>query len=456
MDESLKPKIIATVTIIVVAIALLIVVSINPVNTVGDHNKGVIIDFNEYDTVWTPEELSNVNAEEALRIACEKNSYSLTFNNDGSVAEINGCYSIDDCKWELWKIDKGSAEWKILSAPYDYKIDNYAAVCWAYRNIGEDPTIAVDLRGVSIYEHGIVNKAVTLSAAFTEDLCAVNGENKIVGTDMFSNYPRSIVSKQNSGDISIVGDFTTVNFESIVKLNPDVVFCDATRSNHVQTYDKLISAGYSAYLLDCNDDINSITDNIFVIGQVTGCSKETKELFAKYNEAVNTISKIIGPAENSKQTKIAFTLSADKMPWVAGKNTYVNNISLLTHGDNVFTDVKSWAQINPEELLAKNPSIIIIFSDTYKNTDEDYNNMLNSLSLEWKNTDAYKSGRIYLFTESATDMSQRPCSRFIQLYEITARIINPDVMSDITVNRHIGDDYRNFLSYTKNIIEEGE
>ena len=78
--------------------------------------------------------------------------------------------------------------------------------------------------------------------------------------------------------------------------------------------------------------------------------------------------------------------------------------------------------------------------------------MLSSLSDEWKNTDAYSNGKIYLFTEGLGEMAQRSGPRIAQLTEIVARIINPAAFDDgITVPFAIGNDYQNYLTYTKNL-----
>ena len=98
-----------------------------------------------------------------------------------------------------------------------------------------------------------------------------------------------------------------------------------------------------------------------------------------------------------------------------------------------------------------NPSCIIIL-DYGEFTPEEYDLMMSSLSDEWKHTDAYTSGNIYLFTGGLGEMAQRSGPRIAQLMEITARAINPDAFTDGIVLPHaIGDDYQKYLTYTKNL-----
>jgi iron complex transport system substrate-binding protein len=75
--------------------------------------------------------------------------------------------------------------------------------------------------------------------------------------------------------------------------------------------------------------------------------------------------------------------------------------------------------------------------------------MLRSLSAEWRSTDAYKNGNIYMVTGAAGAMSETPSPRFIQLMEITARMLHPDVFTEFEMPKYVGDDYMDFLTFTK-------
>ena len=102
-------------------------------------------------------------------------------------------------------------------------------------------------------------------------------------------------------------------------------------------------------------------------------------------------------------------------------------------------------------IMDMNPECIIIF-DYGQYKVEDYDLMLSSLSDEWKNTDAYNDGKIYLFTEGLGEMAQRSGPRIAQLTELMARIVNPAAFTDgIMIPMAIGDNYQNYLTYTENL-----
>jgi iron complex transport system substrate-binding protein len=121
------------------------------------------------------------------------------------------------------------------------------------------------------------------------------------------------------------------------------------------------------------------------------------------------------------------------------------------NGNNIFSSLSGWVQINSEQVMTANPSVIIILTTNYSATQQEYDSIMNSLPAEWKATDAYKSREIYLVCETAGDMSLIPGPRFIQLMELTARILHPDVFDDIPIPKYIGNNYEDFLTFTKDL-----
>ncbi len=148
-------------------------------------------------------------------------------------------------------------------------------------------------------------------------------------------------------------------------------------------------------------------------------------------------------------------LSSYPSPYVAGSGTYLDDIVSSINGTNVFSYLNGWPQIVSEYIKKNNPECIIVL-DEGRYTPEQYELMLSTLSAQWKATDAYKNGNIYLLCDGVSDMAQRYGPRTIQLVELLARIINPDSFSDgIVVNKAIGNDYTDYLNITKDLGYNG-
>ena len=157
--------------------------------------------------------------------------------------------------------------------------------------------------------------------------------------------------------------------------------------------------------------------------------------------------------------KTLVTLSSDPSPFIAGTGTYVNDMLYKMNGSNAINDPvwpsktpkTGWRNVTPSIIMDTNPSCIIIF-DYGKYPVGSYDEMLNALSDEWKNTDAYTNGKIYLFADGLGEMAQRSGPRIAQLTELVARIVNPDAFTDgVVIPNAIGDDYQDYLKYTSHL-----
>ncbi len=447
-------KIIASAILLLAAAFLTVALSSDSQVTVLS-SEGIIIDYDEYNTEWAPVDLKkHSTARDAVAEACSSSGHTISFDADGTISEIDGIYSNGTFDWKIWIIDKGSTEWTGLSTPYDQTIAGTTAISVAYRASGELPTIAVDMLGSSVYGFEQKSRTITLAPALTEMMASVGGITTLVGTDKFSNYPSTVVKRQNSGDIAIVGDYTNPSYEAIVKVKPDIVFCDGSQYNHTQLSQRLKEVDICTIVLYESESIEMIRDNIFLMGTAMGYDIAVKEILSELDYAVKEIeSKLDSPYATDADTMIS--LSGDMSPWVSGRYTYAHDALIASGGSNVFAEMNGWSHINSEQIVKRNPSVIIILTSEYKATQSEYDALIASLSDEWKGTDAYKDGEIYILTEEAGDMAQRPGPRYAQLTELTSRILNPGVFDDFKMPKYIGDNYRDYLTYTKNLGFEG-
>ena len=95
----------------------------------------------------------------------------------------------------------------------------------------------------------------------------------------------------------------------------------------------------------------------------------------------------------------------------------------------------------------ENPDKIIIVTSEYSATQEEYDYLYNNLPAQWKNTDAWRSGEVYVICESAADMAQRFGPRTAQMAELVAMILHPEAF-DTEVPKFIGDGYEQYLNYS--------
>ena len=459
----LKTKTILTILLVVIAGLGVIVCNNLGVNATAYQSQGIVIDYGDYKTVWTDVDYDDpvngtTNPLEMLDIACTQHQIAKTLDGEGKLfsVEYYDYLSRETISnntthtWGLWTVDyKGNAT---KSESYEIRASDYNVVIWAYTaNDGGKPTIAVDSTNTSIYGYHQANRVVTLSPVATEIVSCVSGTSTIVGTDSFSDYPSSISASRASGNIATVGTYLSPSYESILDTNPDLVICDGSAGSHISMATKIRSSDINAVVLYDPSDVQSIYDNIFIVSAAMSYSTAAT-LISEMKDAINQIDTLIS---GSDKTTCVMALGVTSSPYVAGGDTYANNILTACNGQNVFGDMPGWPLITSEFIPINNPSLAFFLDAQYSVAE--YDEMVANLSTTpWKDTDAFSNGKIYLFTEDMSSMAQRAGPRFVQLYEITARILNPDCFSDeaqdkLNATHAIGSDYKTYLKYTLGI-----
>jgi len=426
-------------------------------NATQYQSEGIAIDYGNYRTVWT--DISFTESDdpvELLKIACQTNYSKDPVFTDGVLTAIEsdtGTIANDsEHTWDLWYVEKGKHDF-VKSSDYNIKASDYTLLSWAYTQTGNTPTVGVDATGTSIYGYAQPHSVITLSPVCTELVGAMDAANMIVGTDRDSDYPSIVQKGKDEHTIAEVGTYTTPSYESIMHSAPDLVLCDASAYAQVNMAETLRNSNVNAVVIYDGTDLKTVLDNIFIVGTAMRYELRANYVSTQIDIALSTI---FGNVSGHTGFKTLVTLSSDPSPFIAGTDTYINDILTKINGSNAVTDPKwpsrspvGWPNVTPEVIEKINPDCILIL-DYGKYTASDYDLMISSLSDEWKHTSAYTNGNIYLFTESFGELAQRSGPRIAQLTEIIGRAVNPDAFTDgITLPHVIGNDYQDYLKYTK-------
>lgn len=452
-----KIKLIISVVLVISGAALALSFTKDTSNAGSD---SFTIDFGDYN-ISNVKAAAGSNASEALLSACTELGYPIEHNPDGSIKRINGLPADgDDRKWNLYTQVKEGNNWKwsrYTGDPTALKISSEKSISWGLCSDNSTPAPAFDAVGNSFYGLKEAKTIVCLAPSVTETICELGYENRIIGTDRYSNYPESIQLKREKGIIAETGSYTSPSFEVIVKLNPDLVIGIASQNNHIKIAEKLNAVGITALITSDGEDLQTVYDNTYLCGVALGDKAKAVEVTNKLQTGVETIHSIISPT--TERPTIMVALSTDKSPWVAGINTYVSDIYGKSGAVNSFDKkvnpslvetVNGWKQITSESIVQSNPSIIIVI--TAGINEGNYPIMLDELSEEWKSTDAYKNGKIYVVQDSAGDMISRPSTRLAQLTEFIGRLVHPDAFTEvIEIPKIVGNEYTDYLTYSKTL-----
>jgi len=455
-SKAMRRKVIITVALLVAG--ALVTVAMNGVgsNATQYRSEGILVDFGDYLTLWTDANLSEeddpVQLLDTVKAkATDGFEYTMSDGKLTSVTYSGNTYDNSDASsWDLWYVSDGEFDAQ-RAASYDISVSDYTVVIWAYTTSDGEPMPAVDATATSIYGYAEPKRIVSLSPVCTETLNSVGGIQKVVGTDSYSNYPEYIEQGHKDGKVAIVGTYTDPSYEAIMNVSPDLVLCDASTYNDVQIAGILRSSNVNSVVLYNGEDLDTVIKNIFIVGNSVSYGLGAQAYIQKYVYAIAQIQATL--SQTGMRTMIA--LSNDPSPWVSGSHTYANDVLDQLQAVNVFAKTPGWFNTTAEKVLDSNPECIIIIDSSRYHKDE-YDSMLKILSHEWKSTDAYKNGKIYLLCDSLGDLGSRAGPRTVQLMEIVSMIVDPSSHTEKPLPLAVGDDYLDYLDITKNMGDRDE
>ena len=424
-----------------------------------DEVEGVVIDFGYWDTVWTEMVFTEgMDGYDALEVACHMNDFSVGYADDErrEVFAVNGQMNLVGMVWRMYILaDDGG--WEPVEDPSTIRPVDLNLICWARSNDVEMMIPGTDASGFTYYSYatdGLSNKSgnklrvVSLAPSITETLAAVGGVEYIVGTDLYSNYPNEIRKGHDDGSISVIGGYTDPNYEWILRLAPDIVFCEGGTGEHEVMADRLRKSGIDCVVLHGSTTLESLYVNIWVTAAALGLEKNANTAISYSKATLENFSGIVG---NQGDKRVFFALSPDPSPWTSGSGTFLADLIQMASGRNIFAENASWFMVSKEQIHLKQPEVMIIISDAYIDTFEKYESLLNRLDPLWKETPAFRNGDVYVFSGSAGDILSRPGPRLTEAAELLCKIVTPQYFTDRdimdVVPKYIGNDYADYLKY---------
>ena len=452
-------KIVLTVTVLLTVAVLTPAMGLT--NAERDGKSGVVIDFGYWSTEWVAMDFGEgMDGYQALEKACELKGFTVTYSDTEHrvIYSINDQSNLQGKKWGMYVIEDG--RWVACDDPSKVTMGKKDIISWARAGDADEVMPCTDQSGFSYYSYadngysyrtGQKLKVVSLAPSVTETICSVGGLEYIVGTDLYSNYPEGIIEGKSDGRIKNVGGYSDPNYEWIVKLAPDIVFCEGGTGEHVAMADKLRKSGIDCVVTYDVTNIEKLYDNIWIVASAMGLSGNANSVISAFRGTIDAVSGVIG-YQASVRTFIA--LSTDPSPWTSGSDTFASDIISKASGSNVFdSQSSSWFMVSKEQIHAKQPQVIVIVHNGEVTTEEQYQEILGWIDPVWRETPAYRDGNVYLFTGKAADLLSRPGPRLCQAAELIGKALHPDSFTQRdpldTIPKYLGDDYTYYLTYQR-------
>lgn len=266
------------------------------------------------------------------------------------------------------------------------------------------PLKVTDFLGREVTIEKEPQRIVSLAPSTTELIYALGAGNKVVGVTDFDNYPPEVK------DIPKVGGFKGPNVEAITAQKPDIIF--ASTLSGKEQMESLEKMGIPVVMLEAKS-IDQIYQSIKIIGQITGTEKKGEEIIKQMQDKIKEINDKV---KDLPKVSVFYLVSLDGN-WTAGKGTFIDELINLAGGKNVAEDVNGWVQYSVEELVKKNPDVII--TSPHAGDVKDIKNMAGH-----KDTNAVKNDKIFVISND--DIISRASNRIVLGLEEIAKFLHPE------------------------------
>lgn len=302
------------------------------------------------------------------------------------------------------------------------------------------PVTLIDATNTSVTIPQYPTRIVSLDPATTEILLSLNVTSQIVGVDNDSLYylppqfEKELMSLYNQGKIINIGStYSEPNIEQILSARPDLV---------IGTYDWEFSSvaqvlkqyGIPVVLLPSYSSLSDLYNAIIMAGRATGHVEQAVSLVESMSSNISYFREL---TSNTTPQNVSYLLWIDPT-YVAGGQTFQNNMILLSGNNNVFSNLTGWPTISAEELLNANPSVIIIDSNGGLINESSLISWLqSSIGNAYENIPAIKNNRVYTINGYYSDYLDEPGPMVVYGIKLLLMITHPNLFNITNIPENI-------------------
>lgn len=275
----------------------------------------------------------------------------------------------------------------------------------------------IDREGKEITLPEKTDKIISLAPSITETLVNLGLVDKLVAVDKYS------IKVEGVNPELPIFDIMNPDAENIVTLGADIILgTGMTKGNGADPFAPMIEAGTFVTVIPTSTSIQGILDDITFIGKVTGKEEEANKIVKNYSDEVLAIVNKIKDAKKDEEITVYFETSPAPSAYTFGKNTFLNDMLEQLNVKNIFGDQEGWLPVSDEQVLDKNPSVILTNSDFMENATTEIKERAG-----WNVIEAVKNDRVYLISG---DSSSRANENSIVAFKEMAKALYPDLFNE--------------------------
>ena len=204
------------------------------------------------------------------------------------------------------------------------------------------------------------SKIVVAGGSITEIVYFLGMEDKLVGVDITSNFPKE------AKKLKSIGYLRNLSIEGILSLSPGLVLAEEDIGPPI-IINQLRKTSIDLRIIKEKNNLNGIRNKIMCISKILNTSLDENEDFIELENKLHMVKKL--KKINSEKIKkiLLILMMRGASPVVAGKNTSGQGFIDMIGHENSMNDLNGWKPVSSEEIIKKNPDYIIITKRAFKN-----------------------------------------------------------------------------------------
>ena len=273
--------------------------------------------------------------------------------------------------------------------------------------------IQEDDLGNEVVLEGPAQTVISISPSLTEILYAVGAGDRLIGRDSNSMYPDEVLAVPDLG-----GMWDGIPVEDFLALEPDLILAGEIYS--AEAIAELRELGLNVYWQENPDDFEGLYDNIRDISVLVGTEAEAETLIESLSERIAVLDEKLIGVEDSPLVFYELDASEPANPWTTGAGTFISYVIGRAKAINLGDSLEGeWVQVSSEELVAKNPDVILLSDALYGVTVESVAERAG-----WSEIKAVVEGKVYPFDPFILSV---PGPRLVDGFEQVVALLYPEL-----------------------------
>jgi len=305
----------------------------------------------------------------------------------------------------------------------------------------EGPVTVIDAEGRTVTTDEAPTRIVSCSPSLTEMVYAMGIGERLTAVTDYCDWPADVNARKANGSLVSVGGYFTPSVEAVIAAEGDLILIDRGVQAQMDMLEQLENAGLNVIVLDKGTTFDEVYEAMGMIGEICWVKEEADDLIDSMNDRLAGIEEAIGDVE--ELPTLTFAVWLDPI-YLSGNGTFAADVMTHAMGDNVYSNLTGWPDVNVESLLETDPDYLVVSMMYLSSPGEEIISDLENDTI-WSELSAVQNKQVYILTGQADNVFSRPGPRMVDAVELLAQILHPDVFN-VSLPHVISDDYVDWVS----------